>query len=134
MTKDLVKFYNNLKEINGVYQYEDSEGNYCILDDKKFLSVGVFYQELSEEELIQARFKQEIDKNIKLNTIKVNKPVDKSTITHKEKDKGTLIDKETEVYQVWICSNGLGLKSCFNTKEEALELAKKINKRLYPML
>lgn len=132
MEKELRKFYQNIKKIKeGVYEYEDEKGNYSLLDDKRYLAVIVSYLELDEIELKQAIFQRNVDKSLTYNKIKVTRPVDKSFVTHKEKDKGTLVDKEIEVNQVWICSNGLGCRSSFTTKEEAINFAKDINDRFY---
>lgn len=74
-----------------------------------------------------------IDKNVKYNKITITKPVDKYTKTKNEKDKGTIIDAEVEVSQVWIVKNGIGLTKSFDRKDKALELVNELNNKYLEM-
>ena len=68
-----------------------------------------------------------IDKDVEYNKITITKPVDKYTKTKNEKDKGTIIDAEVEVSQVWVVKNGLGLTIGYNSNEKALSFVDLIN-------
>lgn len=131
MEQDLKKFYKNIKKQGEDFIYEDEKGNYSYITDKRYLIVSVNYLELDENEYQKALFNMTIDKHLKYNKKRVNRPVDKSTITKKNKDKGTLVDKETPVYQIWVASNPLGSKSSFTEKNVALNFAKETNKNYY---
>lgn len=74
-----------------------------------------------------------IDKNAEYNKITITKPVDKYTKTKNEKDKGTIIDAEVEVCQVWVVKNGLGLTKAYNEKARALQLANELNNKYLEM-
>ena len=63
----------------------------------------------------------------------ITKPVDKYTKTKNEKDKGTIIDAEVEVSQVWVVKNGLSLTKAFDNKEKALSCVKEINNKYLEM-
>lgn len=130
MEKDLIKFYDNIKKNGDIYIYEDSKGNYSLINNKDYLYVGVAYLELTDIELKQAIFNKTLTKDIKPNKTTAIRPVDKSTITNKKSDQGTLIDKRVDVYQVWIAQNGFGIKRGFIKKETALNFAKDINSKL----
>ena len=59
--------------------------------------------------------------------------MDKCTKTKNEKDKGTIIDAEVEVSQVWVVKNGIGLTKAFANKEEALSYVEEINNKCLEM-
>ena len=50
-----------------------------------------------------------------------------------EKDKGTIIDAEVEVSQVWVVKNGLGLTKAYNNKEKAIEYVEGLNEETLKM-
>lgn len=131
MEQDLIKFYDNITKGKKYFIYEDEKGNYSEVTDKRYLIVSISYLELDEPQYKKAIFDKTIDKTLKYSKTKVTRPVDKSTITHKDKDKGTLIDSDVEVYQVWVAANPCGAKHSFINKEEALKFAKDTNKRFY---
>lgn len=129
MEKDLIKFDENITKItNEIAKYEDEKGNVSLFNMGQ-LFCGCEYLELDEPAYKQAMFNQLIEKNVKYNKIKITKLVDKSTLTKNKKDQGTIVDKEVEAYQVWIVRNGIGNVKAFSTKEKALELVNKLNKR-----
>lgn len=131
MEQDLIKFYDNITKSKKNYIYEDDKGNYSKVTDQRYLIVSVSYLELDEAQYKKAIFDKTIDKRLKYNKTKATRPVDKSTITHKDKDKGILTDSEVEVYQVWVASNPCGARHSFTNKEEALKFAKDTNERIY---
>jgi len=131
MTKDLEKFYNECITIldENLTEYKDEKGNYSILPTAGIL-VSVDYNELNKQQYDVAVFNQDIPKDFKATITKVKKAVCKYDITHKEEDRFTLVEKEEDVRQVWFVMNNLKIKKAFNKKEDALELAEKINKKI----
>ena len=89
--------------------------------------------ELDEISYKKALFEMIIDKDVEYNKITITKPVDKYTKTKNEKDKGTIIDAEVEVSQVWVVKNGIGLTKAFNVKKEALKLVEELNNKYLEM-
>lgn len=129
MERDLIKFDSNITKVtNEIAKYEDLKGNVYLFNIGQ-LFCSCEYLELDEPAYKQAIFNKSIDKAVKYNKIKTTKLVDKSTITNNKKDQGTIVDKEVEAYQVWIVRNGFGNTEAFSTKEKALELVNKLNKR-----
>lgn len=131
MTTDLEEYYSHITYINDrLAEYEDEEGNLFAVTPSNLL-VAVQYQTLNKQEYEQAVFQQLIPKDIICNIIEIDKTVPKNEITHNDKDKFTLTTIKQSVKQVWFVSNGLGMRKAFNTKEDALKLAKEINKKIY---
>ena len=97
------------------------------------LLCNVEYMELDEISYKKALFEMIIDKDVEYNKITITKPVDKYTKTKNEKDKGTIIDAEVEVSQVWVVKNGLGLTKAFNVKKDALKLVEELNNKYLEM-
>lgn len=131
MIKDIEKFYNECITIidENLTQYKDKDGNYSILPTPGIL-VSVDYNELNKQQYEIAIFNQDISKDFKAKIKKVKKAISKYDITHKEEDRFILTEKEEDVRQVWFVMNQLKIKKAFNNKEEALELAEKINKKI----
>lgn len=133
MERDLIKFNKNVSKLTKeIAKYEDEKGNYMLIPTGQLLC-NVEYMELDEISYKKALFEKIIDKNIEYNKITITKPVDKYTKTENEKDKGTIIDVEVEVSQVWVVKNGLGLTKAFNVKEEALKLVNELNNKYLEM-
>lgn len=131
MTKDLEKFYNECITIidENLTEYKDEEGNYSILPTPGIL-VAVDYNELNKQQYEISIFNKDIPKDFKAEIKKVKRAVSKYDITHKEEDRFTLVEKEEDVRQMWFVMNQFKIKKAFNNKEEALELAEKINKKI----
>lgn len=129
MEKDLKKFNENLEIKKDVSVYEDEKGNLLYIPTLQ-LVCSCEYTELEEAKIKIAKFNGEIKNESEFNKIKTTKKVDKFTETKKEKDRGTIIDKEVEAYQVWFVRNGLKLAQSYNNKEEALAYAKEINNKI----
>lgn len=129
MEKDLKKFNKNLEIKKDVSVYEDEKGNLLYIPTLQ-LVCSCEYTELEEAKIKIAKFNGEIKDESEFNKIKTTKKVDKFTETKKEKDRGTIIDKEVEAYQVWFVRNGLKLVQSYNNKEEALAYAKEINNKI----
>ena len=133
MERDLIKFNKNITKLTKeIAKYEDEKGNYMLIPTGQLLC-NVEYMELDEISYKKALFEMIIDKNVEYNKITITKPVDKYTKTKNEKDKGTIIDAEVEVSQVWVVKNGLGLTKAFANKEEALSYVEKINNKYLEM-
>ena len=133
MERDLIKFNENITKITKeIAKYEDEKGNYMLIPTGQLLC-NVEYMELDEISYKKALFEMIIDKDAKYNKIMITKPVDKYTKTKNEKDKGTIIDAEVEVSQVWVVKNGLGLTKAYNSKEEALSCVEEINNKYLEM-
>lgn len=131
MTTDLEEYYSHITYINDrLAEYEDEEGNLFAVTPSNLL-VAVQYQTLNKQEYEQAVFQQLIPKDIICKVIEIDKTVPKNEITHNDKDKFTLTTIKQKARQVWFVSNGLGIRKAFNNKEEALEVAREINKKIY---
>lgn len=129
MEKDLKKFNENLEIKKDVSVYEDEKGNLLYIPTLQLIC-SCEYTELEEAKIKIAKFNGEIKNENEFNKIKTTKKVDKFTETKKEKDRGTIIDKEVEAYQIWFVRNGLKLVQSYNNKEEALAYAKEINNKI----
>lgn len=133
MERDLIKFNKNITKVTKeIAKYEDEKGNYMLIPTGQLLC-NVEYMELDEISYKKALFEMIIDKDVEYNKITVTKPVDKYTKTKNEKDKGTIIDAEVEVSQVWVVKNGLGLNKAYNSKEKALSYVEEINNKYLVM-
>lgn len=129
MNKDLVEFNKFITELKGnkqIMRYEDEEGNYLLIPISN-LFCSVEYLELDKAEYDKAAFNKIIDKSLNYKTGLSKRIVDKSQMTGNKKDQGTLIDKTVNVKMVWVAKNGLGCKSSFTNKEDALKVAKELN-------
>lgn len=133
MERDLIKFNKNITKVTKeITKYEDNKGNYMLIPTGQLLC-NIEYMELDEISYKKALFEMIIDKNVKYNKITIIKPVDKYIKTKNEKDKGTIIDAEVEVSQVWVVKNGLGLTKAYNSKEKALSYVEEINNKYLVM-
>lgn len=127
MERDLIKFNKNISKVSKeICVYNDDKGNSFLMPVGK-LTCACEYQELDVSAYKQALFEGIIEKDIEYTKAKVTKQISKYQETKKEQDKYTIIDKEVEVYQVWIVKNGLGLAKPFNNKKEALNLTETLN-------
>ena len=133
MERDLIKFNKNITKVTKeIAKYEDEKGNYMLIPTGQLLC-NVEYMELDEISYKKALFEMIIDKDVEYNKITITKPVDKYTKTKNEKDKGTIIDAEVEVIQVWVVKNGMGLTKAFNVKKDALKLVEELNNKYLEM-
>lgn len=133
MERDLINFNKNITKVTKeIAKYEDEKGNYMLIPTGQLLC-NVEYMELDEISYKKALFEMIIDKDAEYNKITITKPVDKYTKTKNEKDKGTIIDAEVEVSQVWIVKNGLSLTKAFDNKEKALSCVEEINNKYLEM-
>ncbi len=133
MERDLIKFNKNITKVTKeITKYEDEKGNYMLIPTGQLLC-NIEYMELDEINYKKALFEMIIDKDVEYNKITITKPIDKYTKTKNEKDKGTIIDAEVEVSQVWVVKNGLGLTKAFANKEKALSYVEEINNKYLEM-
>ena len=133
MERDLIKFNKNITKVTKeIAKYEDEKGNYTLIPVAQLLC-NVEYMELDEISYKKALFEMIIDKDIEYNKIIITKPIDKYTKTKNEKDKGTIIDAEVEVSQVWIVKNGLGLTKAYDEKVRALQVVNELNNKYLEM-
>ena len=133
MERNLIKFNKNITKVTKeISKYEDEKGNYMLIPTGQLLC-NVEYMELDEISYKKALFEMIIDKDVEYNKITITKPVDKYNKTKNEKDKGTIIDAEVEVSQVWVVKNGLGLTKAFNSMDKALELVNELNNKYLEM-
>lgn len=133
MERDLIKFNKNITKVTKeIAKYEDEKGNYMLIPTGQLLC-NVEYMELDEISYKKALFEMIIDKDVEYNKIIITKPMDKYTKTKNEKDKGTIIDAEVEVSQVWVVKNGMGLTKSFNVKKDALKLVEELNNKYLEM-
>lgn len=130
MEKDLKKFYKNIsKEMKGIAKYEDEKGNLTYMNVGQLIC-GVEYLELDETEFKTAKFEQLIDTTLEYEETIKTKIMDKSTKTNNKKDKGTLMEEKVQAKKVWLVKNSMGIVKSFNDKDKALEIAKRINKKM----
>jgi hypothetical protein len=133
MERDLIKFNKNTNIISkDIAEYKDEKGNLRLFSPSQLLC-GVEYMELDELSYKKALFEMIIDKDVEYNKITITKPIDKYSKTKNEKDKGTIVDGEVEVSQVWLVRNMLGISKAYNNKEKAIEYAKGLNEEMLKM-
>lgn len=133
MERDLIKFNENITKVTKeIAKYEDEKGNYTLIPVAQLLC-NIEYMELDEIMYKKALFEKIIEKDVKYMKIKTTKVVDKSTITGKKQDQGTLVDNEVEVSQVWVVKNGIGIIKSFDSKDKALELVNELNNKYLEM-
>jgi hypothetical protein len=126
ISNDLVEFMKYIKKDGEGYIYSDEYGNRIPM--QKFdLIPSVVYQKCKEEEYKQLLFKGMIKADDKFNEIEDKTQVTKDTITGKEEDKNTIVDKTIKVKEMWLVSNKMRISKIFNNKQEALELYDEIN-------
>lgn len=77
----------------------------------------------------KAIFDKTIEK-MNYNEVMIKKLIPKSEITGKSEDFTTIVEKEEKGVQVWVVSNGIGIKECFNNKEEATKLYEDIKEKV----
>jgi hypothetical protein len=130
MEKDLIKFYNNITFINKeLAKYEDEKGNIQILPIGQLIC-GLSYNELEEKQFENAKFGNLIDGDLEYKKDLVKKAVNKFEITKNKRDKNTIVDKEVEIYKIWILQNGLNISKSFNNLEEAKKKLEEINNKI----
>lgn len=133
MERDLIKFNENITKVTKeITKYEDNKGNYMLIPTGQLLC-NIEYMELDEISYKKALFEMIIDKDGEYNKITITKPVDKYTKTKNEKDKGTIIDAEVEVSQVWVVKNGIGLAKAYDEKVRALQVVNELNNKYLEM-
>ena len=131
MTTDLEEYYNHITYVDErVAIYEDDKGNYFNIPPSSLL-IAVQYYEMTKDELEKAVFNQLVPKDMIFKDTDKKTIVPKNEITHNDKDKYTLVDKIVKAKQVWIISNGAGIRQAYNDKESALAKAKEINKKIF---
>lgn len=128
MNKDLKNFMNNLAIRPEISKYKDEKGNIMYIPTDN-LYASCSYLLLTEDEYKQALFNGTVNKN-DYNKIKTTRPVPKNTITNKEEDKNTIVDKEVEAYEIWVVANNLGFMTSFKNKQEAVDYVEKIEEAL----
>jgi hypothetical protein len=128
MNKDIIEFMKNLDIKEEVSKYKDDKGNILYIPTNTLFPT-CSYLTLTEEEYQQALFKGQVKKGDYKKT-KEKRPVPKNTITNKEEDKLTIVDKEVEVYQIWVVANPYGFSHSFNNKEEAIKFVESIEELL----
>lgn len=133
MERDLIKFNENITKVTKeITKYEDNKGNYMLIPTGQLLC-NIEYMELDEISYKKALFEMIIDKDGEYNKITITKPIDKYTKTKNEKDKGTIIDAEVEVSQVWVVKNGIGLAKAYDEKVKALQVVNELNNKYLEM-
>lgn len=134
MEKDLCKFMENVEIYGKEFSvYEDLEKGISFPLNTVHLLTRVDYLELTKDEYNAAKFQQKID-DLEYEIANVKKPVPKNEITGKDEDKYTITEKEVAVRKVWNVSNTAGAFKSYTNKEEAMEKAKEINKKIFDFL
>ena len=131
LTENLTEYMKHITITNkDVSEYVNEENGTRYIVPTGQLLGKLDYLELTEKELEQAKYKLLIDKRIDYKTTMSTRPVLKSDITGKDKDKNTIIDSTVKVYQVWNVSNGLSIKQSFDNKEDAIKLYEEIKEKV----
>lgn len=134
MEKDLCKFMENVEIYGKEFSvYEDLEKGISFPLNTVNLLARVDYLELTKEEYQVAKFQQKIE-DLDYEITNVKKAVPKNEITGKDEDKFTITEKEVAVRKVWNVSNSAGAFKSYTNKEEAMEKAKEINKKIFDYL
>ena len=130
MEKDLIKFMENVKPINkDLSLYEDDNKGVMFYLNTVQLLTKVESLELDKNEYTVKKFEGGIE-DLEYDIIEVERPVSKYSITKKEEDKYTITNSKVAVRKVYNVSNAIGIYKSFTNKEEAMELAKDINKNI----
>lgn len=131
LTENLTEYMKHITITNkDVSEYVNEENGTRYIVPTGQLLGKLDYLELTEKELEQAKYKLLVDKHINYKTTMSTRPVLKSDITGKDKDKNTIIDSTVKVYQVWNVSNGLSIKQSFDNKEDAIKLYEEIKEKV----
>lgn len=131
LTENLTEYMSKVTITNkDISEYVNEENGTRYIIPTGHLLAKVDYLELTDKEFEQAKYKLLIDKHIDYKTTMATRPVLKSDITGKEKDKNTIVDSTVKVYQVWNVSNGLNIKQSFDNKEEAVKLYEEIKEKV----
>ena len=128
MDKDIIKFMDNVDIREETSKYKDSKGNVLYIPTNA-LNPTCSYLTLTEEEYQQALFKGQVKKD-NYNKVKEKRPVSKDKVTGKEEDKLTIVEKEVEVYQIWVVSNQFGFTHSFRDIDEAVDFVEDIESEL----
>lgn len=112
--------------------YENEEKGLMYPLGTASLLCRVDYLELTKEELNKAQFEQQIDKG-EYKMYDCTKIVPKYEITKIEADKYTLTDKKVKATHIYNVKNQVGIHKTFEDKEEAFELCKDINEKIYDL-
>lgn len=127
LTENLTEYMSKVTITNkDVSEYKDEDNGTRYIVPTGQLLGKLDYLELTEKELETAKYKLMVDKHIEYKTTMKDRPVIKSEITGKEKDKNTIVDSKVKVYQIWNVTNGLGVKQSFDNKEDAIKLYENI--------
>lgn len=131
LTENLTEYMSKVTITNkDVSEYKDEDNGTRYIVPTGQLLGKLDYLELTEKELETAKYKLMVDKHIEYKTTMKDRPVIKSEITGKEKDKNTIVDSKVKVYQIWNVSNGLGVKQSFDNKEDAIKLYEDIKEKV----
>ena len=130
MEKDLIKFMENVKPINkDLSLYEDDNKGVMFYLNTVQLLTKVESLELDKKEYTVKKFEGGIE-DLEYDIIEVERPVSKYSITKKEEDKYTITNSKVAVRKVYNVSNAIGIYKSFTNKDDAMELAKDINKNI----
>ena len=126
--ESIIEYMKNVKILSKeISEYYNEETGVRKIIPTSYLICGVDYMELTDQELEQAKFNMQIDKDVEFETKMVHRPKIKYEITHKEEDKNKLVDSEVKINRVWNVTNSLKLKKTFNNQKDALKLYNEIN-------
>lgn len=130
MEKELNKFYDNITFINKeLAKYEDKKGNIQLIPIGQLLCT-LTYNELDSKQYETAIFGNIIDKDLEYEKETITKAVNKYEITKNKKDRNVIVDKEVEIYKVWILQNNLQVMKSYNNLKEAKNKLEEINNKI----
>ena len=128
---NIVEYYKNITYINDkIAEYNDNEGNYFPITPSDLVVVSQ-RNEMNDKQFEQAKFNQLVPKDFEGNDIEITTLIPKSEETGDEKDQFTLIEKKEKGKEFWLVQNRLNIRQAFDNKEDALKLAKEINKKIF---
>ena len=130
MEKELNKFYDNITFINKeLAKYEDEKGNIQLIPIGQLLCT-LTYNELDSKQYETAIFGNIIDKDLEYEKGTIIKAVNKYEITKNKNDRNVIVDKEVEIYKVWILQNNLQVMKSYNNLKEAKAKLEEINNKI----
>ena len=139
MEKDLLKFNENIivMDNGNIAEYRDEKGNcFTIALAPKYQHIAQLlcnceYIEADAVQLKSLQYNGDIAKGMEFEKEIVSRPVSKFEITHKEKDKDTIVDHDVEISKIWIVKSGFKLTKSFTKKDDALKFMEEENDKFF---
>lgn len=130
----LEEFSKHVEIINDKYaEYVNKEKGLRYVLNTPSLLCRVDRLKLDTNELAVAKFKQQIE-NKDYDLIDITKLIPKNEVTKDDKDKFTLVDKQTKGVILYNVTNQIGIHNTYTNQKEAFELCENLNKETFGAL